>query len=216
MDEKIIYFVDENNSQAKLYKGRIARILPNEGIRVDLIYPPYRSKEEYLPLLEDTRTACFILDQKLKDTGIATYTGIELAKYLRSVDTKVPIYILTNVTGDSEYSGNEWSVEDIIPKDLLTDQARAAEVETLRARMLRRINIYSDILGEREQRFRILLQNSLVNDISDAEIEELNQLQLSRTAVVVAREQQQLHEMEEMVRKHKEVLEKLLNMKDEI
>lgn len=95
MNKRILWLIDENKRQSRTSVNQLRMILPN-SITVEPIFPPYRQKADYLPVLDDPETVCFVIDQKLKDTGIATYTGIELAQYLRSINHKIPIYILTN------------------------------------------------------------------------------------------------------------------------
>lgn len=202
MDKHIIWFIDEDEHQRRTYYRELKRIMP-ESIQVEAI-APFRQKEDYLPLLANSRTAGLIIDQKLKDTGVATYMGIELAQYIRGINPKIPLYILTNfVHEDDEFTGGEWSVEDIIGKDELNDDE---QTRIIQARLLRRIDIYEDILSQREQRFRNLLKKSLHDDFGDEERQELEQLQLERTSVTLASELAELQQLDKLVKAHQDLM----------
>lgn len=202
MDKHIIWFIDEDEHQRRTYYRELKRIMP-ESIQVEAM-APFRQKEDYLPLLANSRTAGLIIDQKLKDTGVATYMGIELAQYIRGINPKIPLYILTNfVHEDDEFTGGEWSVEDIIGKDQLNDDE---QTRIIQARLLRRIDVYEDILSQREQRFRNLLKKSLHDDFGNEERQELEQLQLERTSVTLASELAELQQLDKLVKAHQELM----------
>jgi hypothetical protein len=206
VDKPIIWLIDENEQELRTYLSILREFMP-ESVRVEGIFPPYSRKEDYLPILENLNTVCIIVDQRLKDTGVATYVGIELAEYLRSVNTKIPISILTNYAYErDEFIGGEWSVEDIIEKAKLGDDEGARAVI---ARILRRIDVYEDMLGEREKRFRNLLRKSLSDELGEEEQRELEELQLERTSVILASELAQLSELEQIVEKHKRLMDSL-------
>lgn len=203
MDKRIIWIIDENKSQLKTSVNLFKAIMPN-SVEIRGIFP-YRKKEEYVSsILDDHNTACIIIDQKLKDTGIATYTGIELAQYLRGINKKLPIYILTNYVDEKdEFIGGEWSVEDIIDKDILDDDER---LEIMQARILRGIDVYEDLLNERAKRFESLLRKTLTDGLTDTEQSEFENLQLERTVVTLVSELSQLAELEEIVSQHRKFL----------
>ncbi len=202
MDRRIVWFIDENDSERRTYSRTLTKIL--EG-SVDVKgISPFPIKEDYLALLNGPNTSCIIIDQKLKTTGIATYTGIELAQYLRSINKKIPIYILTGFSEEEdEFQAGEWSVEEIIAKGDLIDARRA---EIIAARILRHIDVYEDILAEREKRFNELLRKSLNDELGEEELRELEALQLERTADILAGEMNQLRKLEQVVEEHKRLL----------
>ncbi|HYT41863.1 MAG TPA: hypothetical protein VEP90_05925 [Methylomirabilota bacterium] len=198
----IIWLIDENRYELRTHRSILKRMMP-ESIEVRTIIA-YKNLDDYLPLLNDPQTACIITDQKLKVTGIATYTGIELAEYLRAINTKIPIYILTNFADDSdEFIGGEWSVEDILRKDELSDVSKQ---KTLTARILRRIGVYEDILGEREEKFHTLLKKSMEGELENSELQELDELRLQKISPNLARELEQVIQMEQIVRAHEELM----------
>ena len=181
MANKKLWLIDENENQSKTYTRQLRRMLP-DSITVERLFPPFRQMFEYVSLLNDPETVCIIVDQRLKDTAIATYTGIELAQYLRAIDSKLPIYILTNFADlRDEYSSGEWSVEDVIPKEVFNDDA---EVMILKARLLRRLDVHEDLLLERSKRFNQLLRKRLNQQLSGVEESEFQELQFERFAAV--------------------------------
>lgn len=205
VNPRVVWFVDENKSELRTYCRVLQRAMPAH-VRVEARLP-YRTMEEYLPILGDPSTFCIIIDQRLKNTGIAGYTGIELAEYMRSADTKMPIYILTNYKDEpDEFTGGEWSVEDIIGKDELGDEQ---QLMVVMARMLRRIDVYEDVLSDREQRFRRLLRKALSDELGEEEMAELEELQLARTSVILTDELRRLYDLEDVIAKHKDLLDDL-------
>ncbi len=205
MDKRIIWLIDENENELKTYCRDLKNLMP-DSVQIEGMIPLPR-KEDYLsPMLENTSTATVIIDQRLKDTGIADYMGIDLARFIRSVNSKLPIYILTNYAQEEqEFAGSRWSVEDIINKADFTDDEKKL---TLKARFLRRINVYSDVLEERERKFNQLLRKSLKEELTADELKEFSELDFHRTSTTLASEISQLQELEEIVEKHKKLMEK--------
>lgn len=213
MIRKIIWLIDENSSEIRGTSRALKKML-TDSVEITQICPPYSTKEEYNQLLLNPDTACIIIDERLKETGIATYTGIELANYLRSIDTKMPLYILTNFPDDFEkHSGRGLSVEDVLDKGNLS--ADNDDRKETAARILRRINVFDDILNEREQRFHALLVKSLTEDLNDEDLLELKNLQEARMSAVLADEISQLEALEQSLEMHNEILEKIKWKKNE-
>ena len=207
MGRKKIWLIDENGPEIRASLKILSRML-SPSVDIAPINPPFSTMQEYHVLLQDLDTASIIIDQRLKDTGIANYTGIELANHLRSIDTKIPLYILTNFAEDFDVkSGSGWSVEDVIDKGRLSgDENTRREVA---ARILRRINVFGDILDEREERFHDLLVKSLSQSLSVDELEELERLQEIRASSILADEINQLGEIEQALQKQREILQTL-------
>ncbi len=201
MDKRVIWFVDEDKRELRTYHRELNSVMP-ESIRVEAMLP-FPRKEDYLEVLGDPSTSCMIIDQRLKTTGVAAYTGIELAQYLRGINQKIPIYILTNFE-DDDFSEGEWSVEEIISKSRWGDDVYRGKVI---ARILRHIDVYEDMLAERQRRFNDLLRRSLSGNLGEEDIVELEALQLERTSVILASEVEQLIELEQIVEKHKQLMD---------
>jgi CheY-like chemotaxis protein len=201
MNKYIIWLIDDIEKESTTYSNGLKLDMP-QGFQIETICPPYRRIENYSALLENPDTACIIIDQKLTETGYATYTGIELAQYLRSINQKVPIYILTSYADEkNEFTDGEWSVEIIIPKD-------SFNARTVIARILRHTNVYEDILDGRAKRFNELLKKTLDDSLDEAELEELAELQFERTAPTLAKEVEELQELKQIAKTN----EKLINL----
>ncbi|MBN1795911.1 MAG: hypothetical protein JW804_04500 [Sedimentisphaerales bacterium] len=204
MCERIIWLIDEDEQQLKSYERELNSCLQGKAIVKALA--PYPHRNDYIePVLNNPNTVSIILDQRLKDTGITDYQGIGLAQFLRSINTKLPIYILTNFSGDKdEFSEGEWSVENIIPKSDFADDSMK---QAWAARILRHIDVYQDILMEREQKYHELLIKSMNETLSDEELNELNEIESFRISTVLASEIDKLNELESIVKKHKELID---------
>ena len=201
---KILY-IDDKDSEAKTYGRALREALASEEIELLVLCPPYKDMNDFLSVLDDTSVVSLIIDQRLQDK--VTYSGIELAMFLRGVNPKLPIYILTNFGMlDDEFAGNEWSVEAIIPKDKLI-----TELDIYKARILRRLNVFGDLLAERESRFHALLRKSLNGEITAEESKEIEELQLARTSSLLAQELPRLEELEKILRLYEEKMQILQN-----
>lgn len=206
MKTPIIWVIDESEEELTTSKNVLKSIFPEE-VKIEAI-TVLPKKEDYVRIiLENPDSACIIIDQRLKTTGVANYFGIELAQFLRSINQKIPIYILTNYTDNQdEYSIGKWSVEDIIPK---SDLNVSGQLTVTVARILRRIDIYKDIMMDREERFNALLRKSLAENLSTEELRELDELQFARTSTILASEVGELKNLEDAVERFNKMLEKI-------
>src|SRR5688572_27857231 len=89
-----IYYVDDKVSEVRTYGRVLEDAFADQDVELIKLCPPYEDKNDFLKLLDDNTVIAFIIDHKLQDK--VTYSGIELAMFLRSVNQKLPIYILTN------------------------------------------------------------------------------------------------------------------------
>jgi len=200
-----VYLIDDSIFDLKTYQNRFRELLPST-IKVEglLVYPKV---DDYLPLLQDENTVCIITDQRMKNTGVANYTGIELAKFLRRTNSKLPIYILSSFTeAHDEFGDDEWSVEAIINKGELSNPV---EGRTVAARLVRRIDVYQDIKDTREARFDELLKKSLDNKLSEGEETELEALQLQRISPALAIELAHLNQLNQILKAHETIMNRL-------
>ena len=206
MCNKIIWLVDENQDQLRAYQHELGVCLQDHTQVQGIL--PYPTMQDYIePVLNNDGTVAIILDQKLKDTGVANYTGIELAEFLRGIKPKLPIYILTNYSKDEEeFTGRELNVEYILDKADFKDDSKS---KMMSARILRHINIYTDILTERGYRFDELLKKSLKHDLSEDEYNELEQLNYLRLSSILAGELDQVRQLEKVVSENKKLLSQL-------
>ena len=210
MNKHIIWLIDDDEEELTAYSNELELDMSQE-IQIKAI-PPYPRKIDYVStLLEDPDTACIIIDQKLKEEGDATYTGIELAQYLRRIKKKIPIYILTNFPDDKDFAGHEWNIEYIISKGSFSDEAGA---QTAKARILRHIDVYGDILDRRAKRFNELLRRSLDDSLNEAELDELAELQAERIAPTLAKDVEELQKLERIAKTNEKLID-LLNQDGE-
>ena len=134
--------------------------------------------------------------------------GIDLAAYFRSINSKLPIFILTNFPDDAEFSGKKGNVENIIDK---SDFADSEKKRTLAARILRHTGTYRTTLEGNERKFHVLLKKSLTQALSAEEMEELETLQFIRTSSVLASELDQLSHLEKVIEQNNILLNKIGN-----
>lgn len=119
----------------------------------------------------------YFVDENLKHSGKATYTGIELIEKIRIVDSKIPIYILTSQAGTiDQYQGD---IEFVIDKNHWDSQDE--DEDNLAKRFLRHINTYKDIKSSQAIRFDELFEKSLFSSLSAEEVDEFNALNIGRS-----------------------------------
>lgn len=122
----------------------------------------------------------YFVDENLKYSGVATYSGIELIEEIRKVDTKIPIYILSSAADDiDKFIGN---IEFVIDKNDWEDEDRE---EDLKQRFYRHINTYKDIKSKQAKRFDELFEKSLFSTLSEDELNEFNALNLGRSKKLI-------------------------------
>ncbi len=173
-----IFFVDEDDDQRESYALMLQECFPKDCAAPEVVgIPPRPTFNDMRFLVEDEDVVAIVLDEQLKESGVATYLGIELAEYLRGLNKKIPIYILTSYTGSEELSEGEMKVEDILSKQDLPDRKNVVG-----ARMLRRINNFLDVSTDREARFETLLRRSISEELSEGEKKEFVELGYLRSA----------------------------------
>lgn len=169
-----IVFIDDDLDVRDTYELSMSFMFSNEYKIICLDVKP--SIEEMIQVLNkiDDKVIYFV-DEKLKHSGIATYTGVELVQQIRMFDAKIPIYILTSYSDEIErYLGD---IEFVIDKN---DWESVDQEENLKKRFLRHIDTYKDIKSKQAERFEFLLEKSLFSTLSEEEIEEFKSLDLSR------------------------------------
>ncbi|MGZ8250895.1 MAG: hypothetical protein ACXW1P_01000 [Methylophilaceae bacterium] len=167
-----IAFVDEDPDQRKTYGLLLQECFSKDEMAPKVVgYEPTPEMPDMNFLVTTKDIVTVILDEQLKESGIAKYLGIELASYLRSLNKKIPIYILTSYPESDELINNEISVEDILNKQ---DLPARKLIEG--ARILRRIDNFLDISTDREKRFEQLLRGSINGEIDEKEKQEFIEL----------------------------------------
>lgn len=196
-----IYFVDEDEDLRETFQLMLQDCFPksDDSPKVHGIAPaPEMADMRFL--VEDQEAVAIILDERLKESGVAQYFGNELATYLRNFNQKIPIYILTSFTESEELLDAEMDVEDILDK-----QELAAKKDIVGARILRRIDSYLDIGARRDKRFEMLIRKSMKEGLDAEEIRELEDLEFYRESPfeideIISNERlQKLNELEEKI-----------------
>lgn len=173
-----IFFVDEDDDQRETYSLMLQECFPKDSSAPVVVgIPPKPKLSDMRFLVEDEEVVSIVLDEQLKDSGVATYLGIELAEYLRGLNKKIPIYILTSYPHSEELSEGEMKVEDILSKQDLPERK-----DIVGARILRRIDNFLDVASEREVRFEALLRKSMSSSLDESEKIEFVELDYLRSA----------------------------------
>lgn len=173
-----IFFVDEDDDQRETYSLMLQECFPQDANAPQVVgVPPKPQLSDMRFLVEDEEVVTIVLDEQLKESGVARYFGIELAEYLRGLNKKIPIYILTSYPQSEELLEGEMKVEDILSK-----QDLPIRKEVVGARILRRIDNFLDVSSGREGRFESLLRKSISEELTDTEKLEFTELGYLRSA----------------------------------
>lgn len=127
--------------------------------------------------------AGYVIDEKLKISGEATYLGTDLAQAIRDIDSKIPVYILTSDA--SNVDNNLGSIEYIISKNDLSDRV---QYNIIQQRLRRHLDIYNDIKSKRALRLEELLIKSMNEDLTIEENKEFEELNLIRMKPILLEE----------------------------
>jgi CheY-like chemotaxis protein len=207
MEEQTVYIVDDDARELRANRRDLQTIFEGSPLQFKGVQP-LRELADYNEFLPKSDTAAFLIDQRLQVSGEVNYSGIELASHLRSIASKLPIYILTNYETDLDLEGaNEQTVEDIIGKDDLTHPNEPKAI-TFKARFLRRLQGFRDVLTAREQRFHDLLKKSLQENLSADDAQELEDLQSARLLPVHSAELKEIAAMENTIQELTKLLKK--------
>lgn len=169
-----IIFIDDDNDVRATYELSMSIMFPKDFEILCLDVEP--SLDEMLQVLNNIPDkVTYFIDEKLKHSGKASYTGVELVEKIRVFDSKVPIYILTSYADEIEkYLGDIEFVIDKNDWDLEEDDGNLIK------RFIRHINTYKDIKSQQAKRFEVLLEKSIFSTLTEAELDEFKALDLSR------------------------------------
>lgn len=180
MNQITFYFVDDKEAARLANAPLLQRLLDSPEIKVQAI-APFPQFGQFDELLKDPNLGGFFIDQKMRGGSSVNYNGIELAGHLRSRHPKLPIYILTGYPPDDELTGGAYRVEDIMDKADI-EERDSEKAQMLKARILRRLAVFGDVLSAREQRFHDLLVKSMTESLSVDEEKEFGLLETERLA----------------------------------
>jgi hypothetical protein len=196
MNPIILYLVDDKEESRHANGPALQKFLGSPDIKVVPLVP-FPEFSRYDSLLSEPQLGGFFIDQKMRGGGVVNYNGIELASHLRAINTKLPIYILTGYPNE-DFAGGAYRVEDIVDKEDI--EGRDSEkAQILRARILRRLNVFGDLLNTREQRFHDLLLKSMKESLTSSEEKEMGLLEDERIAPQHAAEMRESKTLEEAI-----------------
>lgn len=190
----VIAYIDEDRKEQNMYTRwlecthelQIARIDPRS----------FKTLSDYDRLLQDHELKAFVIDNKIAEYAGTPYEGVNIADFIRSLDCRIPIFILTNFSDpeDPEYEG---AVEYIIPKGHLNNKVNS----TIHIkRILRAIGRYTDALSEREKIFSRLINKKVTEGLTEEEEVELENVRVDMDSRFALREANALQEMESVTR----------------
>lgn len=197
MNQIILYFVDDKEEARWANAPHLQRLLDSPDIKVEAI-APFPEFVQFDELLKNPNLGGFFIDQRMSGGALVRYNGIELAGHLRSRHPKLPIYILTGYPNDHGLDGGAYRVEDIVDKADIEDRA-SEKAQTLKARILRRLAVFGDVLDAREQRFHDLLIKSLKEPLTTDEEREMGLLETERLAPQHAAEMSDTKALEQAI-----------------
>jgi FixJ family two-component response regulator len=177
MNPIILYLVDDKEEARHANGPALQKFLGSPNIKV-VPLEPYPEFSQFDALLSDPNLGGFFIDQKMRGGGVVNYNGIELAGHLRALHSKLPIYILTGYPNE-DFTGTAYRVEDIVDKEDIEDR-ESEKAQMLKARILRRLAVFGDVLNAREQRFHHLLVKSMKESLTAEEEKELGLLETER------------------------------------
>lgn len=203
VDRKVVLWIDEEQMALDTYAPFLEECFGGE-----VIVLPEMPENDLSTMLDrifhEQNLISIIIDQRLKSTGRATYTGIELAEAVRRLDKKIPIYILTNYAED--IGDLDYQVEDILEKDHLHEDSYQRKVA---ARVRRHADVFDDIVSSRERRFDELLCKSLHSRLSAEEQDQFEKLDFWRNNALFAKEDPSAEKLKQELDKQLKELDEL-------
>ncbi|MFD2256376.1 hypothetical protein ACFSSA_06800 [Luteolibacter algae] len=170
---KTVLFIDDRPDSRNTYSEDLVDIF-GPSVEIISIAPSGTLPEMLSVIISQNQLVSLVLDQRLYESGDTDYTGLNLAALVRASLSKLPIYILTNWTDKLD---NTYHVEYVFEKEKITDDDYKMEAT---ARVRRHIDVFEDIIDEREDRFAELLPKYLGTQLSDNELAEFLKLKAER------------------------------------
>lgn len=178
--KKIIY-IDDDSEARETYTEVLQEVFGGDFELKD-IAPEFLLEDMLIKINDMHSVAGFVLDEKMNQLGQANFVGQSLAKKIRELDYKIPIYIFTAFKNEFNNEFGPAEVEYVIDKNELSDEET---LESLTAKVRRHQNVYNDIMSERAEKLDEYLRKFLNGAITPAEKEELDQLNFLRKKNIV-------------------------------
>lgn len=200
----VIYIDDDKEAQAT-YKDPLQELFGDDFELLD-IEPKFQINDMLTTLQNYNNVVAYILDEKLNVLGQTNYLGQELAKAIRDLNPKVPIYIFTAFKDEFDSTYGPAEIEYVIAKDELSNDEMQ---RSLSSKIRRHHNVFSDVLSERAKRLDELLIKFLDETISQEETEEMNQLNLLRTKSIELEESSMVPTLKEKIHETSQRLDEI-------
>ncbi|MFT5622305.1 MAG: CheY-like chemotaxis protein [Bacteroidia bacterium] len=170
---KTVLYIDDRPDSRNTYSEDLSEIF-GSSVKILAIAPLGTLSEMLSVVINQSQLVSLVLDQRLYESGDTDYTGLNLAALVRSSLPKLPIYILTNWTDKLD---DAYHVEYVFEKEKISEDEYKKEAT---ARVRRHINVFEDIIDEREDRFAELLPKYLGKQLSADEVAEFLKLKAVR------------------------------------
>lgn len=170
---KTVLYIDDRPDSRNTYSEDLSDIF-GSSVKVIAIAPLATLPEMLSVIINQGQLVSLVLDQLLHESGDTDYNGLQLAALVRASLPKLPIYILTNWTTKLD---DTYHVEYVFEKEYISEDTYKKEAT---ARVRRHINVFEDIIDEREDRFAELLPKYLGRQLSADEITEFLNLKAGR------------------------------------
>lgn len=205
MTKPIVWIVDENQQQLETHQVVLGRAMTDMDVR-SLAATAHQSG--IFEALKCNDTACLLLDQRLKETGVATYTGIELAKFVNTINSQLPVFILTNFPDEwQDFEEDSTFVEDILDKSDVRPSTTG--LSRLVSKIRRRIHVYTRARDQREERRSDLIKKSYSEPLTSDESNELAVYEAERDRVSTLVELGRIASFEKLSMAHEEAMKKV-------
>ena len=205
--DKVVFIEDEQDSIETF--GRALRRIYRDSCEVEAIMPSHNISETLGEFISLPNVVAIFLDEKLSLSGIANFSGSDLAEAIREYDDKIPVYIITSYK--SQVEPHNRNIEFVIDKN---DFGYPNKREAIANRVLRHTSIFKEISNERTIRFDALLKKSLNQSLSHSEIEEYDRLNVLRTKPILSSEIPASSDLEGRLAKREELI-RIINTKIE-
>ena len=164
--EKKVYLIEDDKGDARQYKRLLEH---SQRLTVDIV-EPLPSITEYAYLASDPRTGAILIDQRLSEGAGVPYEGTDVANFLRTLRSELPLIMLTNYCKDVEEDENE-AIDSIFDKSNVSSHP-----EPYVSRLLRTMERYEDALTVNQTRLRELVDRKISDELTEDEEQELASL----------------------------------------
>jgi hypothetical protein len=170
---KTTLYIDDRLDSRNTYSEDLNDIF-GPSVAILAIAPLATLPEMLSKIINQNQLVSLVLDQRLYESGDTDYTGLKLASVVRASLPKLPIYILTNWTDKLD---DAYHVEYVFEKEHISEDVYKKEAT---ARVRRHVNVFEDIIDEREDRFAELLPKYLGSQLSKDEENEFLSIKAGR------------------------------------